>query len=70
MILVGSLQYAWTLLVKPFTAAAGSTLSELQWGFTFFIALGTWVMLSGVLIDRIGSRASDYRRIWLGSGGS
>jgi OFA family oxalate/formate antiporter-like MFS transporter len=29
-----------------------------QWGFTFFIALGTWAMpLSGWLIDRLGPRA-------------
>jgi OFA family oxalate/formate antiporter-like MFS transporter len=58
MVLIGNLQYAWTLFVKPFIAATGWTLSEVQWGFTFFIALGTWAMpLSGVLIDRAGPRA-------------
>ena len=58
MVLIGNLQYAWTLFVKPFTDATGWKLSEVQWGFTFFIALGTWVMpISGVLIDRIGPRA-------------
>ncbi len=58
MVLIGNLQYAWTLFVKPFTNATGWKLSEVQWGFTFFIALGTWVMpLSGILIDRIGPRA-------------
>jgi OFA family oxalate/formate antiporter-like MFS transporter len=57
MILIGNLQYAWTLFVKPIGAANGWTLSEVQWGFTFFIALGTWAMpLSGALIDRIGPR--------------
>jgi OFA family oxalate/formate antiporter-like MFS transporter len=58
MILIGNLQYAWTLFVNPFIRATGWKLSEVQWGFTFFIALGTWVMpLSGILIDRIGPRA-------------
>jgi OFA family oxalate/formate antiporter-like MFS transporter len=58
MILIGNLQYAWTLFVKPLTAATGWSLTEVQWGFTFFIALGTWAMpLSGFLIDRIGPRA-------------
>jgi OFA family oxalate/formate antiporter-like MFS transporter len=58
MILIGNLQYAWTLFVKPITAATGWSLSEVQWGFTFFIALGTWAMpLSGFLIDRLGPRA-------------
>ena len=57
MILIGNLQYAWTLFVKPISAATGWKLSEVQWGFTFFIALGTWAMpLSGILIDRIGPR--------------
>src|SRR6266852_3896764 len=57
MILIGNLQYAWTLFVKPFMTATGWKLSEVQWGFTFFIALGTWVMpVSGVLIDRVGPR--------------
>jgi OFA family oxalate/formate antiporter-like MFS transporter len=58
MVLIGNLQYAWTLFVKPLTMATGWKLSEVQWGFTFFIALGTWVMpLSGILIDRVGPRA-------------
>ena len=58
MILIGNLQYAWTLFVKPLTTATGWSLSEVQWGFTFFIALGTWAMpVSGVLIDRAGPRA-------------
>jgi OFA family oxalate/formate antiporter-like MFS transporter len=58
MILIGNLQYAWTLFVGPISAATGWKLSEVQWGFTFFIALGTWAMpLSGILIDRIGPRA-------------
>ena len=58
MVLIGNLQYAWTLFVKPFTDATGWKLSEVQWGFTFFIGLGTWVMpISGVLIDRLGPRA-------------
>jgi OFA family oxalate/formate antiporter-like MFS transporter len=57
MILIGNLQYAWTLFVKPITTATGWKLSEVQWGFTFFIALGTWAMpLSGILIDRVGPR--------------
>jgi OFA family oxalate/formate antiporter-like MFS transporter len=57
MILIGNLQYAWTLFVKPMGAATGWKLSAIQWGFTFFIAFGTWAMpLSGFFIDRIGPR--------------
>lgn len=58
MVLIGNLQYAWTLFVQPLTSATHWKLSEVQWGFTFFIALGTWAMpLSGILIDRVGPRA-------------
>ena len=57
MIMIGNLQYAWTLFVQPMISATGWKLSEVQWGFTFFIALMTWAMpLSGWLIDRLGPR--------------
>lgn len=57
MIMIANLQYSWTLFVKPIIAATNWKLSEVQWGFTFFIALETWGMpFSGWLIDRIGPR--------------
>jgi OFA family oxalate/formate antiporter-like MFS transporter len=57
MIMIGNLQYAWTLFVQPMMAGTGWKLSEVQWGFTFFIAVMTWAMpLSGWLIDRMGPR--------------
>jgi OFA family oxalate/formate antiporter-like MFS transporter len=66
MILIGNLQYSWTLFVKPIVAATGWTLAEVQWGFTFFIALGTWAMpLSGWLIDRLGPRVFIGVAGWL-----
>ncbi|MGD1070380.1 MAG: oxalate/formate MFS antiporter [Bryobacteraceae bacterium] len=57
MIMIGNLQYAWTLFVQPIMSSTGWKLSQVQWGFTFFIAVMTWTMpLSGWLIDRIGPR--------------
>ena len=57
MIMIGVLQYAWTLFAKPLTAAMHSKLSDVQWGFTLFIAFETWVMpFAGWLIDRVGPR--------------
>jgi OFA family oxalate/formate antiporter-like MFS transporter len=57
MVMIGNLQYAWTLVVQPMMSATGWKLSEVQWGFTFFIAMMTWSMpLSGWLIDRLGPR--------------
>ena len=57
MIMIGNLQYAWTLFVQPIIADTGWSLTQVQWGFTFFIAVMTWAMpLSGWMIDRIGPR--------------
>lgn len=57
MVMNSSFQYAWTLFVEPIRAATGWKLSEVQWGFSLFIGLGTWVMpCSGWLIDRLGPR--------------
>ena len=57
MVMIGNLQYAWTLVVQPMMAGTGWKLSEVQWGFTIFIATMTWSMpLSGWLIDKLGPR--------------
>src|SRR3954447_19548032 len=58
MAMIGNLQYAWTMCVQPLMSATHWKLSEIQWGFTVFIAVMTWTMpLSGWLIDRMGPRA-------------
>jgi MFS transporter, OFA family, oxalate/formate antiporter len=57
MIMIANLQYAWALYVNPIRGATGWKLSDIQWGFTFFIAFETWMMpLSGWFIDRFGPR--------------
>ena len=57
MVMIGNLQYAWTMFVQPMTSATHWKLSDVQWGFTVFIAVMTWTMpLSGWLIDRLGPR--------------
>jgi MFS transporter, OFA family, oxalate/formate antiporter len=57
MIAIGNLQYAWTIFVQPMMTATHWKLSDVQWGFTVFIAVMTWTMpLSGWLIDRLGPR--------------
>ncbi len=57
MAMIGNLQYAWTMCVQPMMSATHWKLSEVQWGFTVFIAVMTWTMpLTGWLIDRLGPR--------------
>jgi MFS transporter, OFA family, oxalate/formate antiporter len=58
MIMIANLQYAWTLFVAPLRAAHRDwTLPAVQWAFTLFIFLETWITpVEGWLIDRLGPR--------------
>jgi MFS transporter, OFA family, oxalate/formate antiporter len=57
MIMIANLQYSWTLFVKPIMGAHGWKLSQVQLGFTLFIAFETWMMpLSGWFMDKFGPR--------------
>jgi MFS transporter, OFA family, oxalate/formate antiporter len=47
MIMIGNLQYAWTLFAEPIVKAHSQQhwhLSQVQWGFGLFIAAGCWAM--------------------------
>ena len=57
MTMIANLQYAWTLFVVPLQQGTGWALADVQWAFTLFILLQTWVQpLDGWLIDRLGPR--------------
>jgi MFS transporter, OFA family, oxalate/formate antiporter len=58
MIMIANLQYAWTLFVAPLRAAHKDwSLPAIQWAFTLFIFLETWITpVEGWLIDRLGPR--------------
>src|SRR5579863_15141 len=60
MVMIGNLQYAWTLFAQPMVKAHAQqhwTLSDVQWGFGLFIAAGTWTMpFLAPFIDRTGPR--------------
>lgn len=57
MVMIASLQYAWTLFVEPIHEARGWKLSDIQFAFTLFILCQVWTQpLDGWLIDRLGPR--------------
>src|SRR5215467_2450221 len=60
MVMIGNLQYAWTLFAQPMVKAHAEQhwhLSDVQWGFAFFIAAGTWTMpFLASFIDKMGPR--------------
>ncbi|MBV8846973.1 MAG: oxalate/formate MFS antiporter [Bryobacterales bacterium] len=60
MVMIGNLQYAWTLFAQPMVKAHAQQhwqLSDVQWGFGLFIAVGTWAMpFLAPYIDKAGPR--------------
>src|SRR5579862_1365063 len=60
MLMIGNLQYAWTLFVQPMVAAHKAQhwqSSDVQYGFGIFIAAGTWAMpFLAPFIDKTGPR--------------
>ena len=57
MMAIANLQYAWTLFTKPIQAHLGVSLVAVQWTFTLFVALETWLVpFEGYLVDKIGPR--------------
>ena len=60
MVMIGNLQYAWTLFAQPMVKAHAQQhwqLSDVQWGFGVFIATGTWTMpFLASFIDKTGPR--------------
>jgi OFA family oxalate/formate antiporter-like MFS transporter len=75
MMAIANLQYAWTLFTKPIQAHLHVSLVAVQWTFTLFIFLETWLVpFEGYLVDRIGPRfmlglGSIFVGLgWIGSG--
>jgi OFA family oxalate/formate antiporter-like MFS transporter len=57
MMAIANLQYAWTLFTKPIQAHLHVSLIAVQWTFTLFVALETWLVpFEGYLVDVIGPR--------------
>jgi len=43
MIMIANLQYGWTLFVEPISKAHGWSLPDIQFAFSLFVALETWL---------------------------
>ena len=70
MVLIANLQYAWTLFVSPIRDAHGWALSDIQWAFTIFVALETWITpFAGFAVDRMGPTKGPRLMILLGGVG-
>jgi OFA family oxalate/formate antiporter-like MFS transporter len=57
MVLIANLQYGWTLFVNPINKAHGWSLASIQFAFSIFIALETWLTpVEGWIVDNLGTR--------------
>jgi OFA family oxalate/formate antiporter-like MFS transporter len=57
MVLIANLQYGWTLFVNPINKAHGWKIAEIQFAFSIFIALETWLTpIQGWIVDVLGPR--------------
>ena len=55
MVLIANLQYGWTLFVNPINKAHGWSLASIQFAFSIFIALETWLTpIEGWIVDSLG----------------
>jgi OFA family oxalate/formate antiporter-like MFS transporter len=57
MACVANLQYGWTLFVDPIDAKYHWGRAAIQWAFTLFVLIETWLIpVEGYLVDRFGPR--------------
>ena len=57
MVLIANLQYGWTFFVNPMAKAHGWSVAAIQFAFSIFIALETWLTpIEGWIADSLGSR--------------
>lgn len=55
MIMIANLQYGWTLFVNPINKAHGWSIASIQFAFSIFIALETWLTpIQGWIVDILG----------------
>ena len=57
MACVANLQYGWTLFVNPIEAKFHWAQKDIQWAFTLFVLIETWLVpVEGYLVDRLGPK--------------
>jgi OFA family oxalate/formate antiporter-like MFS transporter len=67
MVLIANLQYGWTLFVNPMNQAHGWSIKAIQFAFSVFIALETWLTpIWGWIADNLGARRGPKLTIAFG----
>ena len=67
MMLIANLQYGWTLFVKPMQTTNNWDVQGIQFAFSLFIALETWLTpAGGWMVDALGPRRGPKVAVALG----
>jgi MFS transporter, OFA family, oxalate/formate antiporter len=67
MVLIANLQYGWTLFVNPINQAHGWSLASIQFAFSIFVALETWLTpIEGWIVDTLGVRVGPKLMVAVG----
>jgi len=67
MVLIANLQYGWTLFVNPINQAHGWSITSIQFAFSIFVALETWLTpIEGWIVDSLGVRAGPKLMVAFG----
>jgi OFA family oxalate/formate antiporter-like MFS transporter len=67
MVMIANLQYGWTLFVNPIVKAHGWSIASIQFAFSVFIALETWLTpIQGWFVDILGPRHGPRLVVALG----
>src|SRR5260370_34657409 len=57
MIMIANLQYGWTLFVNPINKTHGWSIAAIQFAYSVFIALETWLTpIEGWVVDVLGTK--------------
>jgi MFS transporter, OFA family, oxalate/formate antiporter len=57
MIMIANLQYGWTLFVNPINKTHGWSIAAIQFAYSVFIALETWLTpIEGWIVDILGPK--------------
>jgi MFS transporter, OFA family, oxalate/formate antiporter len=67
MIMIANLQYGWTLFVNPLKDAHNWDLAAIQFAFSVFIALETWLTpIEGWIVDMLGPQRGPKTMVAFG----
>ena len=67
MVMIANLQYGWTLFVNPINKAHGWTIASIQFAYSVFIALETWLTpIQGWIVDILGPRRGPKMMVAFG----